>query len=291
MAEKQPLKFAYYPGCSLESALAKEFDESARRTAEHLGCEMDELHDWNCCGASSGHSTSRMLNHAIVGRNLALAEQQGLDIAAACPACYIRLKHTRQSVSEDAELKQQVIETIGMPYQGTYDVRHLLDIIVNDIGLDAVREKVVKPLTGLKLVSYYGCFLVRPPSVTSFDDPENPVTMDTLLESIGADVRDWTGKVDCCGGSLSLTKRDVVTGLVRDIIDQARDAGAEALVAACPLCNMNIDGRQSLSGNPLPVFYFTELMGLAMGLSGTGKWWKKHMVSPVNLLKKHRLIP
>ena len=284
------VKYAYYPGCSLESALAKEFDLSALAVCEKLGIEMEELHDWNCCGASSGHSTNAALNHAIVGRNLALAEKQGLDIAAACPACYVRLKHTRHTVLENPELKDQMVDNIEMPYEGTYDVRHLLDIMVNDIGLDAIKEKVVKPLTGLKLVSYYGCFLVRPPKVVAFDDPENPVLMDNLLEALGADVRDWTGKVDCCGGSLALTKRNIVIGLVDDIIKQARDVGAEALVAACPLCNMNVDGRQKLSSDALPVFYFTELMGLAMGVTNTRKWWDKHIIAPDKLLESHNLI-
>jgi heterodisulfide reductase subunit B len=284
------LKYAYYPGCSLESNLAKEFDLSAKAVSEALGIELEELHDWNCCGASSGHSTNAQLNHAIVGRNLALAEKQGLDIAAACPACYVRLKHTRHVVADDPELKKQMVDTIEMPYEGTHDVKHLIDIIVNEIGIDAIKEKVIKPLSGLKLVSYYGCFLVRPPKVVAFDDPENPTSMDTLMDILGADVRDWTGKVDCCGGSLALSKRDIVIGLVDDIIRQAKDVGAEALVAACPLCNMNVDGRQSLKGDPLPVFYFTELMGLAMGLPGTNKWWGKHMISPKKLLKSHNLI-
>jgi heterodisulfide reductase subunit B len=284
------LKYAYYPGCSLESQLAKEFDLSALAVSEALGIDLEELHDWNCCGASSGHSTNMALNHAIVGRNLALAEKQGLDIAAACPACYVRLKHTRHAVMDEPELKDKMTDAIDMPYEGTYDVRHLLDIMVNDVGLDAIKEKVVKPLSGLKLVSYYGCFLVRPPKVVAFDDPENPQTMDNILSVLGADVRDWSGKVDCCGGSLALTKREIVIGLVEDLVKMARDVGAEAMVAACPLCNMNVDGRQKLFDNPMPVFYFTELMGLAMGLPGSKKWWGKHIVSPKKLLKSHQLI-
>jgi heterodisulfide reductase subunit B len=284
------LKYAYYPGCSLEAALAKEYDLSTKAVCEKLGIELEELHDWNCCGASSGHSTSYVLNHAIVGRNLAIAEKQGLDIAAACPACYVRLKHTRHEIMEKAELKEQVVEATGLPYEAKYDVRHILDILCNDVGIEAIKEKVTRPLTGLKLVSYYGCFLVRPPRVVAFDDPENPQSMDNLLTAVGADVRDWAGKVDCCGGSLALTKRDIVVRLVREIVEMARGVGAEALVAACPLCQMNLDGRQDFASNPLPVFYFTELVGLAMGDSGAKNWFKKHLVSPVKLLKSHGLL-
>jgi heterodisulfide reductase subunit B len=284
------LKYAYYPGCSLEAALAKEYDLSTKVVCEKLGIELEELHDWNCCGASSGHSTSYLLNHAIVGRNLAIAEKQGLDIAAACPACYVRLKHTRHEVMEKSELKKQVVEAIGLPYEAKYDVRHILDILCNDVGVDAIKEKVTKPLTGLKLVAYYGCFLVRPPKVVAFDDPENPQSMDKVLAALGADVRDWAGKVDCCGGSLALTKRDIVVRLVREIVEMARGVGAEALVAACPLCQMNLDDRQDFGGSPLPVFYFTELVGLAMGDPGAKNWFKKHLVSPEKLLKSHSLL-
>lgn len=284
------MKYAYYPGCSLEAALAREYDLSTKAVCEKLGIELEELHDWNCCGASSGHSTSYLLNHAIVGRNLAIAEKQGLDIAAACPACYVRLKHTRHEVMEKPQLKEQVTEAIELPYEAKYDVRHILDILCNDVGIKAIKEKVTRPLTGLKLVSYYGCFLVRPPSVVAFDDPENPQCMDNLLTALGADVRDWSGKVDCCGGSLALTKRDIVVRLVGELVEMARGVGAEALVAACPLCQMNLDGRQDFAHNPLPVFYFTELVGLAIGDSGAKSWFKKHLVSPGKLLKSHGLL-
>lgn len=284
------MKYAYYPGCSLEAALAKEYDLSAKAVCERLGIELEELPDWNCCGASSGHSTSYLLNHALVGRNLAIAEKQGLDIVAACPACYVRLKHTRHEVMEKPELKEQLAESVGLPYEANYDVRHLLDIIYNEVGIEAIKEKVTKPLTGLKLVSYYGCFLVRPPKVVAFDDPENPQSMDDLLAALGAEVLDWSGKVDCCGGSLALTKRDIVIRLVGELVEMARGVGAEALVAACPLCQMNVDGRQDFAGNPLPVFYFTELVGLAMGDSSARSWFKKHLVSPLKLLRSHGLI-
>jgi len=284
------LKYAYYPGCSLESQLAKEFDLSTLAVSKALGIELEELHDWNCCGASSGHSTNMALNHAIVGRNLALAEKQGLDIAAACPACYLRLKHTRHAAMEDSEVKSNMVDAIDMLYEGRYDVKHVLDIIVNEVGLNSIKEKVSKPLRGLKLVSYYGCVLVRPPKIVGFDDPENPQSMDNLLSILGTDALDWSGKVDCCGASLSLTKREIVIELSNALVKMARDAGADAMVTACPLCSMNVDSRQKLSSDAMPVFYFTELMGLAMDLPGTNKWWGKHIISPKKLLKYHNLI-
>jgi heterodisulfide reductase subunit B len=281
------LKYAYYPGCTQETT-AKEYNQSALAVCQALGIELAELPDWSCCGASSGHSTDYWLSHALPGRNLAIAEREGLDIAVSCPACFLRLKNTWHEFKSEARLKERLPELINLPYEAKYRIRHLLDIICNVVGTEAIKEKAKKPLTGLRVVSYYGCYLVRPPELTGFDDPENPQTMDRLLQALGAEVLDWRGKVDCCGGSLSLTKRDVVTKLVAGIGDAAREVGAEAIVTACGLCHANLETRQ-VGGNPLPVFYFTELIGLALGL-GSEPWFKKHLVSPFGLLKRHGLL-
>ena len=283
------MKYAYYPGCSLEST-AKEYDLSARALCQRLGVELAELPDWSCCGASSGHSTSYLLAHTLAGRNLAIAEREGLDVAVACPACFLRLKNTRHEVMRNSQLKEKVAESIGLPYEARYNVRHLLDVICSEVGIETVRTKVVKPLSGLRLVAYYGCFLVRPPKVVVFDEPENPQSMDTLLDALGAEVLDWSGKVDCCGGSLSLTKRNVVTKLVEDVIDIARGVGAEAVVTACPLCQLNLDSRQNSRGARLPIFYFTELAGLTMGNPDVRGWLKKHLIDPSDLLTSHGLL-
>ncbi|MFC1957762.1 CoB--CoM heterodisulfide reductase iron-sulfur subunit B family protein [Chloroflexota bacterium] len=283
------MKYAYYPGCSLGTT-AKEYDLSARALCQRLGIELAELPDWSCCGASSGHCTNYQLAHALAGRNLAIAEKEGLDIAVACPACFLRLKDTRHQVMGNPQMKEMVAESIGLPYEAKYDVRHLLDIICNEVGIETVRTKVTKPLAGLRLVSYYGCFLVRPPKVVAFDDPENPQSLDKLLEALGAEVVDWSGKVDCCGGSLSLTKKDVATKLVGELIDNACGVGAEALVTACPLCQSNLDSRKTSAGRRLPVFYFTELAGLAMGEPNVRGWFKKHLIDPSDLLNSHGLL-
>ena len=283
------MKYAYYPGCSLEST-AKEYDLSLRAICQRLGVELAEIPDWSCCGASSGYSTNYLLAHALAGRNLAIAEREGLDVAVACPACFLRLRNTRHEVKRDSQLKEKVMECIGLPYEARYNVRHLLDIIYNEIGIETIKTKVTKPLSGLTLVAYYGCFLVRPPKVVAFDEPENPQLMDTLLDALGAEVRDWPGKVDCCGGSLSLTKRDIATRLVRELTDAACGVGAEALVTACPLCQWNLDSRQNTGDRRLPVFYFTELVGLAMGDPNARGWFKKHLINASNLLASHGLL-
>ncbi len=282
------LRYAYYPGCSLEST-ARMYDLSVRAVCARLGIELNELTDWSCCGASSGHNTNLRLARALTGRNLALAEKTELDVAVACPACYLQLRTTYQEMKGDAEKRGELAKLINMPYGAKSNVRHLLDIICQDISLEEAGEKVKKPLKGLKLASYYGCYLVRPPEVVGFDDTENPTCMDELLEALGAEARDWPGKVDCCGGGLALSKRDVAARLVSELIYMARRAGAEALVAACPLCHSNLEMRQSGSKEKMPIFYFTELMGLAMDIAEARSWLKKHLVSPLRLLASYGL--
>ena len=281
------MRYAYYPGCSLE-ATAREYDLSMRAVCRDLGVELEDIPDWSCCGASSGHCTNYWLSHALAGRNLALAESKDLDMAVACPACFLRLKSTRHEVMADTDLKRKLSEILEMPYEARHDVKHLLEIISSEVGTEAISSRVEKPLSGLRLVCYYGCFLVRPPKVVQFDDPENPQSLDILMDALGAEAIDWSGKVDCCGGSLSLSRRDIVERLVGSITTQARQVGAEAIVTACPLCMANLDSRQA--HQVLPIFYFSELMGLAFGMGEAKAWFRKHLVSPVALLSSHGLL-
>ena len=288
MAEPAGLKYSYYPGCSLE-ATALEYNLSARVAAELLGVELVELEDWSCCGASSGHCINRELSLALPARNLALAEKAGNDMAVACAACFLRFRQTNHDLRADPALLKQIGEIIGTPYQARTDVRHLVDIFARMVGLEEVARRVKKPLKGLKLACYYGCYLVRPPGVTEFDDPENPTIMDRLMEAAGAECLDWTHKVDCCGGSHLLARTDIVAKLVGDICQAATDAGADAIVAACPLCLANIDMRETAG---VPVFYFSELLALALG-ANTGqvkKWLKRHINDPVPVLNRAKLL-
>lgn len=282
------MKYAFYPGCTQEST-AEEFGLSSEAVCRALGIELEEIPDWNCCGASSGHFVDDELAHALPARNLAIAEKQGLDTAIVCAACYLRLRATRQKVRESSEFRKKIADKIGLAYEAKHDVKHLLDIIVNDLGLAQVKKKVTRPLKGLRLAPYYGCYLVRPPKVVGFDDPENPVTMDRLLEALGAQALDWGAKVDCCGGSLILSKEEVAMNLLGGVIEKAREVGADGIVVACPMCHANLDMRQSGS-DKMPVLYFTELIGLALGIPEAGAWFKKHMVSPIKLLQARNLI-
>jgi heterodisulfide reductase subunit B len=284
------IRFGYYPGCSLE-ATAKEYDQSVRVVAEMLDVELVELNDWSCCGASSGHCTNQQLSLALPARNLALAERDGLDIAVACAACFLRFRQTNHELRSSDSLRQEIEEIIGMAYKGSVEVRHLLDIFIREVGLEKVERKVEKPLGGLKLASYYGCYLVRPPEITQFDDTENPTLMDDLLKILGAETVDWSHKVECCGGNLMLSRSDIVSKLVEDICQAATEAGAAAVVAACPLCQANLDTRQP-SSEKIPILHFSELLGLALGAKEqtVRSWLNRHVNNPQEILKSQSLI-
>jgi len=287
MAESTALKYGYYPGCSLE-ATAKEYDKSVKAAARLLDVELVELEDWNCCGASSGHCTNPELALALPARNLAIAEKQGNDLAVSCAACFLRFKQTNHDLRADDALRQRIEQIIDAPYQAKTEVKHVLEIFVREVGLEEIKRRLKKPLKGLKLAAYYGCYLVRPPKVTQFDDPENPMIMDNLLTTIGAEPVDWTHKVECCGGNLLLARVDIVARLCDDICQAALDAGAAAIVAACPLCQANIELRQTIG---VPTFYFSELLALALGAgpAEAKSWWKRHIHNPVPVLKAQDL--
>ncbi len=286
----EKLKYSYYPGCSLEST-AKEYDQSMRAAAKMLGVELVELPDWSCCGASSGHCTNHQLSLALPARNLALAEKEGLDLAVACAACFLRFKQTNHELRADDTLREEIEKIIGMHYRGSVEVRHLLEIFCREVGLEEIQRRVQKPLNGLKLAAYYGCYLVRPPEITQFDDPENPRLMDDLLNALGGEAVDWSHKVECCGGNLLLSRADIVSKLVGDICQAASGAGASAIVTACPLCQANLDTRQP-GPQKMPILHFSELLGLALGVKGqtVKSWWKRHINSPGSILKSSNLV-
>ncbi|MEW5946845.1 MAG: CoB--CoM heterodisulfide reductase iron-sulfur subunit B family protein [bacterium] len=292
--EKPARKYAYYPGCSLGSS-ASEYDHSTRAVFAALGVELEEIADWNCCGASSAHALNHTLATALPLRNLALAEAMELDIAVPCAACFSRLKTAEHRFREEPDLKNALREIVGEPYEGKVTARHSLDILFNDVGLDAVREKVTRPLTGLRTVCYYGCLLVRPPKVTGATDPDNPVSMDLLMKALGAESLDWHMKTDCCGAGLSLTRADIVSELVAKIAAAARLVQAQAIVTACPMCHANLDMRQpgalTSPSDALPVYFYTELMAAAMGIEGTAAWLAKHIVPAAAPLEEIGALP
>ncbi|OHE30725.1 MAG: heterodisulfide reductase subunit B [Syntrophus sp. RIFOXYC2_FULL_54_9] len=277
------MKVSYYPGCSLHGT-AKEYDQSVRVVSRALGIELEEIEDWSCCGASSAHNTNFKLSIALPARDLIAADKKTQDIMIPCAACFNRFKTADHHLRHDQALKAEIEEIVGGSYQGNVAIRNPIDIIANTIGLDALKEKVVKALVGLKPASYYGCLLLRPPEVCRFDDTENPVLLDKILAALGADVRPWSFKTDCCGGSLMISKTEIVVQMVDRLMKMAREAGANCLVTACPVCTANLDMRAS-KDLALPVFYFTELAALAMGQDGPEGWCRLHQTDPQPLLK------
>ena len=280
-------KYAYYPGCSLHST-GSEYDISFRAVCEKLGMDIKEIEGWICCGTSPAHSSSRLLSLALPFENLCLAEKMGMsDIVAPCAACFARLKTAIYEANEDAEIAGQISEALEKPLPKSMNVLSPLEIFCNQQGL---AEAVTKQLPELKVVCYYGCLLTRPSKVMQFDECEYPMAMDDLLRSLGIETLDWSYKTECCGGALAMTRTDVVLKLTHAILEEAKAVGANAIAVSCPLCHVNLDTRQTEVEQEygvqygLPVFYFTQLMGLAMGLAGDKLGLQKHFVSADGLL-------
>jgi len=282
------MSYSYYPGCSLHST-GLEYGLSTRAVFHHLGLELRELPGWNCCGASSAHTLDPTAALALPARTLALAQGKQADLVTPCAACFSRLKGVDYVLRNDLELRLKIERLVGFTYTASVAIRPLLAVLYEDYGLDKIASQVRQPLRGLKVVTYYGCLLVRPAHIAQFDDPDDPHVMAELLGAVGADVAPWSYATDCCGGSLSLSRSDVVQHLVQKLVDRAREAGAEAIVTACPLCQVNLEMRQTLSPK-MPAFYFTELLGLAFGLPEAKQWWRKHLIDPRPLLQKAEIL-
>ena len=266
------MKYAFFPGCSLEST-AWDFAQSTRAVCRALGIELEEIPDWVCCGSTPAHTSSASLAVALPVLNLQKAQVSGQPVMTACASCYARLRTANHKVQHDAEERQRTERITGRPYDGSVAVHHLVDVLVNRFGVEAIRPKVTRPLAGLRVASYYGCLLSRPPEVVAFDNAEHPTCMDELVAAAGAEPIDWPYKTECCGASLSMTDASVVSRLGYKLLSMAQQAGAECIVVACPLCQMNLDLRQvdarKIYGeiNQMPVLYITQLLGLALGLS------------------------
>lgn len=289
------LSFAYFPGCS-QSGSAEELGLSTEAVCGALGIELVELPDWSCCGASSGHMTNDLLGVALPGRDLAIAKTIDKDLLVVCAACYSRLKVAQARILGDDAVARTVGEAVGRDPRFTGEVRHLLDVLVNDVGFAAIKKWQRLELAGLKAVPYYGCLLVRPPEVCCCDSVENPSELDRLLEALGAQVIPWSYKTDCCGGSLSLSRTDIVEKLVNNLFRRAEEAGANCVVTACPMCAANLEMRQKPGTfsfkllHQMPVLYFTELLGLSLGLAGAEGWLKSHIIDPMPLMKGTGLL-
>lgn len=290
------MKYAYYPGCSSEGS-ASAYDVTSRLVAEALELDIREIPDWNCCGATEYFSIDHLPAYALVARNLALIDPaETPQVIAPCSACYVNLKKVDENMSKFKQLNADVNEALAaghLSYKpGTVQARHLLDVVCNDVGYGVVNSKVIKPLSSLTLVPYYGCYIGRPEH--SFDDVENPQTLDRLLAGMGATVPDYSLKSTCCGGHMTQIGTEVALGILRRLLDLAQQLGADAMVVPCPMCQLNLDAYQSYVNSRfgtdyhIPIVYFTQIMGLAMGMDPATLKFEESVVSVKPMLEKWR---
>jgi heterodisulfide reductase subunit B2 len=287
------MTYLFFPGCSLDST-AKDYYLSTLAVARALDLDLPELPGWTCCGSTPAHQSSELLSLALPAKNLLAAS--GNTVAVACAACYSRLKTANYGITSHESVRGEVAGVLGADYDGSTPVKHLLEIIRDDVGFAAVAKRVKKPLKGLRVAAYYGCLLVRPPEVMRFDDPENPRVLDDLLEAAGAEMIDWPHKTECCGASYSITNPEIVWLLSREVLAMARDAGADCIATACPLCQLNLDMRQRdiearySERFDLPVLYFTQLLGTAFGLTPNELGFRRLIIDARPLLAKKGLL-
>ncbi|MGA9191341.1 MAG: CoB--CoM heterodisulfide reductase iron-sulfur subunit B family protein [Anaerolineales bacterium] len=291
------MKYSYFPGCSLEKNAAA-YDLSTRAIAEPLGIELVEIEDWNCCGATEYLALNQTAAYSLIARNLAQAakNEDVTELTAPCSACYLNLRKADKYLGMKNGLADRVSQALasgGLSYKsGTLHVRHLLDVIYQDVGLDRLSEQTTRPLYGLKVAPYYGCMIVRPDFGNGSQDPQTPTSLDRVLEALGAQVVDYPVKADCCGGHMTQISEDSGFELIRRLIKAAADAEADAIVTLCPMCQLNLDGFQSAMNRHfgtsyhVPVLYFTQVIGLAMGMTPRSLGIGQEIVSAVDALAK-----
>ncbi|GFE56949.1 CoB--CoM heterodisulfide reductase iron-sulfur subunit B family protein [Geobacter sp. AOG1] len=292
---KNLLNYSYYPGCSLHAS-AKEYDESTKGVFKALRIGLKEVPDWFCCGATPAHNVDELLSLSLCAKNLSLADNVEGDLAVACAACFSRLKTTQHRLTENDIKRKQVETAIAGSVSLEKPVKHLLEILAKDYGLDRLADAVKKPLTGLKVATYYGCLLTRPPDVPELDCCEAPTIMENVIAATGAEPVSWSHRLECCGANFTLSRPGVVLNLSNAILASAKRAGADCIMVACPLCHGNLDIRQKeieeANGTRygMPVFYMTQLLGLAVGVP-TGKLGLESMiVNPLPLLREKQLL-
>ena len=286
--------YTYFPGCSSSDGGAKAYGSSSQAVAKALDVDLAELEDWNCCGSTPYTGVDELTSLCIAARNLALAEEKGLDLVTPCSACYVILSRANSSLKEYPEIRGKADDALaagGLEYHETVRVRHLLDVFTNDIGYDEIASRVKRELGGLKVAPYYGCQVLRPGP--GFDHPESPQSLDRLIESLGATATPFPLKARCCGGSLIISEENVALGLVQKLLESASSNGAECIATVCPLCQTNLDvyqkrvNKKFKTNYNLPVLFFTQLMGVAFGIDSRVLGVEKGIVPAQKVLARY----
>jgi heterodisulfide reductase subunit B len=292
--EKLTMKVSYFPGCTL-STTGKGFDNAVRASAAVVGLELVELPEWNCCGATYPLIIDNMLELAAPAHVLVAARDENSTLTTACTTCYNVLKRTNLFIQEHEDERERINAFIEATYEGEVEVKDIVHLLRDDVGFDAVREKVVRPLEGLKVACYYGCMVLRPPDEVAYDDPDHPQSLDNLMDALGATTVDFAHKNECCGAYLAIKDPEVTREMVYTILRSAQAAGTEAVVTNCPLCQFNLDRQQAMmqklhaAYRPVPTFYFSQLMGLALGLDASDYGWERHYIDARPLLSQRGL--
>ncbi|GAB4558080.1 MAG: hypothetical protein Kow0047_02920 [Anaerolineae bacterium] len=279
----------YFPGCSLHAS-ASEYDRTTRAVAAAVGLTLVEPPGWTCCGSTPAHATDPVLAATLPMQTLTTVEAMGLDtLLTPCSACFSRMRAAIRAVEGDDGFARVVAQRIGRAFHGRVAVRHLLDVLVNRVGLKAIRDAVRRPLSGLKIACYYGCLVTRPPELTGVEHAENPTAIEELVRALGAQPIDWSYKIDCCGASLSLTQTELALKMSRRIIEDAHERGADLMVTVCPLCHVNLDARQMQMELPyrMPILYLTQLMVLAFGGDERSAVLDRNLVDPRSALRAY----
>jgi heterodisulfide reductase subunit B len=286
------MKVAYYPGCSLEGS-AIDYAESIRGICHALNVQLEEVPQWTCCGATAAHSIDHRASIELAGRNLNLAARMPYtDMLVPCPMCFNRLKTASCALQSDQQSRYQIKLPASVP-----KISDLADFFATARMLEKTAKHVQKRLEGLKVVCYYGCMANRPPEITEASDFEDPQAMDRIITNLGGTTVDWPYKTDCCGATQVLSRQDIVSRLVGNLFDMARRIGAQAVVVSCQMCQANLDMFQTRAGGDqskfsgLPVYYFSELIGLALDLRGVRNWLSRHITDPLPLLQELELEP
>lgn len=278
------MNIGYYPGCALHGS-SGDYEQSVRACMNRLGVKLCELDDWICCGATAAHSLNHKLAVALPARNLAIAERDGYaDLLAPCPMCSAQLIKAGQAIAKDAKLRQDMAETVELPVHGQTSVLNLIQLFQR-VGLERLKEAATRELKEFKPACYYGCLLVRPPEALRFDDCEHPTSMETMLKALGAAPVEWNYKTECCGAGMTMCNEETVLDLAHKIISNAAAHGANCIVVACPMCHVNLDMKQAdverKHGvrHAMPVYYLSDLVGLALGLQESELGVDRHFVA------------
>jgi heterodisulfide reductase subunit B len=279
-------EYLYFPGCSLEK-IAISYHLSALETTEKLGVRLKELEDWNCCGATTYFHVDELLAYTLVARNLAMAEKEGSEIVAPCSACYKNMYFTNVHLHDDPDLAEHINEALqedNLSYTGKVKVKHLLEVFSKDIGVEEIKSKVLHPLNGLRVAAYYGCQILRPKK--DHEDVEQPQFFEEIMAAIGATPVEFPLKLTCCGGSLLISSRPAAYSMIHNLLYNAQLAQADVIATACPLCQVNLECYQQQINQEfgtqfsIPVVYFTQLIGLSMGISPKKLGFGKEFLSP-----------